>query len=254
MIEFFQEIFNSYASFFSLEAIKQVVSDPTNWTIIGSLIILEGLLSADNALVLAVMVKHLPEKQKKKALFYGILGAYVFRFIAIGLGVILIKITWVKILGGAYLLWLAISHFIKKHSEKKVKNKKMGFWRTVLAVELMDIAFSIDSVIAAFGVSSEIWVIFIGGMLGVLMMRGIAQVFLALIERIPELETAAFVLIAIIGLKMLAAATLGIHVEEGLFFGILLAVFAVTFIIHYVRRSGKQAEVRSNTEGTELGE
>ena len=72
------------------------------------------------------------------------------------------------------------------------------FWGTVVAVELMDIAFSVDSVLAAFGVSEQVWVLLVGGMLGVLMMRGVAGVFLKLIDRVPELETSAYILILII--------------------------------------------------------
>lgn len=75
------------------------------------------------------------------------------------------------------------------------------FWGTVAMVELMDIAFSVDSVLAAFGVSNEVWILLLGGMLGILMMRGIAGVFLKLLERIPELETTAYILILIIAAK-----------------------------------------------------
>ncbi|MBP0726697.1 TerC family protein [Bacillus sp. RG28] len=236
-MNFIHDLINSYGSFFSFDAIKEVVTNPASWGVIGTLVILEGLLSADNALVLAVMVRHLPKTQQKKALFYGLLGAYLFRFLAIGLGVFLVKITWVKVLGGAYLLWLSISHFVKKSSDdEEVQNKAMSFWRTVLAVELMDIAFSLDSVIAAFGVSDKVWVLFIGGMLGVLMMRSVAQLFLALIERIPEFEATAFVLIAIIGLKMIAASLFGFHINELVFFGILIAVFLATFVVHAVKK------------------
>lgn len=248
MAEFFQELINSYATFFSLEAIQEVLTNPASWGIIGSLIILEGLLSADNALVLAVMVKHLPPKQQKKALFYGILGAYLFRFLAIGIGVILVKIVWIKVAGGLYLLWLSIQYFLKRGSEdddQEVKNKKMGFWKTILAVELMDIAFSIDSVIAAFGISEQIWVLFLGGILGVLMMRGVAQLFLALIERVPEFETTAFVLIALIGLKMIVAGLLDFHMNELVFFSLLIVVFLGTFVVHGLKkkRADKQSEI-----------
>jgi len=245
-MHFIHQLINSYASFFSFDAIKEVVTNPASWGIVGTLVILEGLLSADNALVLAVMVRHLPKKQQKKALFYGLLGAYAFRFLAIGLGVFLIKITWIKVLGGAYLLWLSISHFVKKSGDDEVENKPMGFWRTVLAVELMDIAFSLDSVIAAFGVSDKVWVLFIGGMLGVLMMRSVAQLFLALIERIPEFEATAFVLIAIIGLKMIAASLFGFHISEIVFFGILIAVFLATFIVHAVKKKSSEDQDTSN--------
>lgn len=235
---------------------SQVFTDPANLGIVATLVILEGLLSADNALVLAVMVKHLPKEQQKRALFYGIIGAYIFRFIAIGVGVYLVQITWIKVAGGLYLLWIALSNlfhlefklarvgniplipYIGKKGggeESEVQNKGLSFWRTVLAVEIMDIAFSIDSVLAAFGVSEEVWVLFLGGILGVLMMRGVAQVFLKLIDKFPELEKAAFILIIVIGVKMIAGAY-GFHVSHTVFFGLIIAVFAGTLIYGAMRR------------------
>ncbi|HJF31035.1 MAG TPA: DUF475 domain-containing protein [Sporosarcina psychrophila] len=237
-------IIDTYAAFFDWDMWVQVLSDPVSWGLIGTLVILEGLLSADNALVLAVMVKHLPEKQRKKALFYGLLGAYIFRFIAIGVGVFLIKLWWVKALGAAYLAWLAIKYFIDKSKEAGNDEEIAGmktegilirlfgtFWGTIAAVEIMDIAFSVDSVLAAFGVSEQIWVLLLGGMLGVLMMRGIAGVFLKLIDKVPELETAAYVLIMLIAIKM-GLSVVGYDVHHYVFFIILIITFLATFVIH----------------------
>lgn len=257
MVDFFQNIMANFGEFFHWDNLSQVISSPSTWGIILTLVILEGLLSADNALVLAVMVKHLPKKEQKKALFYGIIGAYIFRFIAIGVGVYLVKITWIKVAGGLYLLWIALSNlfslefklarvggiplipYIGKKSteehEEGVKNKGLGFWRTVLAVEVMDIAFSIDSVLAAFGVSEEVWVLFLGGILGVLMMRGVAQVFLTLIDKFPELEKAAFILIILIAVKMIAGA-FGFEVPHAVFFGLLIAIFGGTLIYSSIRK------------------
>jgi predicted tellurium resistance membrane protein TerC len=257
-VEFFDSMMNTFASFFSWENLSTVLSDPTNWSIIFTLVLLEGLLSADNALVLAVMVKHLPRKEQKRALFYGLLGAYVFRFLAIGFGVALVQITWVKVAGGIYLLWIACSNLFdlefklarvgnvplipyigkkRKADEEneEVKTKNYGFWRTVVAVEIMDIAFSIDSVLAAFGVSEEVWVLFLGGILGVLMMRGVAQVFLKLIDKFPELEKAAFILIIIIGLKMIAGSY-GFHISHLWFFSLIIGVFGGTIILSALRK------------------
>ncbi|WP_045524172.1 TerC family protein [Neobacillus niacini] len=242
-------IIETYSLFFDWQHWVEVLSNPVNWGLIATLVILEGLLSADNALVLAVMVKHLPPEQRKRALFYGLLGAYIFRFIAIGIGVYLIKFTVVKVLGAAYLAWLAIKYFIDKRKASQVEegeehgiNQKgllirlFGtFWGTVAAVELMDIAFSVDSVLAAFGISNEVWVLLLGGMLGVLMMRGVAGVFLALIDRIPELETSAYILILLISAKMFAGV-FGIHVSHITFFVILLLVFGATFIVHFMNK------------------
>ncbi|MFD0824246.1 TerC family protein [Neobacillus sp. M.A.Huq-85] len=235
-MEFLQELINHFSPFLSLEAAAKIISDPASWGVIGTLVVLEGLLSADNAIVLAVMVKHLPKNQRKKALFYGIFGAYFFRIFAIGLGVTLINIAWIKIICGHYLLWIVFQNFInKKEEEGEVHARKMGFWRTVLTVELMDIAFSFDSIIAAFGVSNQVWVLFLGGVLGILMMRGVAQVFLALIEKVPELETTAFILIAIIGVKMIASV-FGFHLDQIVFFSTLVALFLGTFIVHFFRK------------------
>lgn len=244
-MSFLQGILHTYAEFFEWDMWVKVLTDPVSWGLIGTLIILEGLLSSDNALVLAIMVKHLPKKKRKKALFYGLFGAYTFRFIAIGLGVYLIKLWWIKIIGAGYLAWLSIKYFIDKSKdgdEDEAEGIEKGsmlirlfgtFWGTVATVELMDIAFSVDSVLAAFGVSNEVWILFLGGVLGVLMMRGVAGIFLTLIERVPELETTAYVLIAIISIKMF----LGVfHYEMNpiYFFIILLFTFGATFIVHYI--------------------
>lgn len=238
--DFFRSISENYGHFFSWHDIVGTLSDPVSWGIIGSLILLEGLLSADNALVLAVMVKHLPKEQQRKALFYGILGAYLFRFLAIGLGTFLIKFTLVKVLGALYLFYIAYKGLFKGGGEEgETENKGTSFWRTVLLVELMDIAFSIDSVVAAFGLSNEVWVLFLGGILGVLMMRGVAQVFLKLIAKYPELEQTAFLLIALIAGKMLAGA-FGYEMSHVLFFGILIVVFVGTIVYSSSKR--KKAE------------
>ncbi|MCU5341479.1 TerC family protein [Bacillus cereus] len=248
-----QGILDTYAQFFDLDMWIKVLQDPVSWGLIGTLVVLEGLLSADNALVLAVMVKHLPEEKRKKALFYGLIGAYVFRFIAIGIGMFLIKLWWVKLLGALYLAWLSVKYFIDKRkgaSEEEAHGMNQNsilfrmfgvFWGTVAMVELMDIAFSVDSVLAAFGVSNEVWILLLGGMLGILMMRGIAGVFLKLLERIPELETTAYILILIIASKMLLSL-INIHISHTLFFIILVVAFGATFILHYMKNSGQAKE------------
>jgi YkoY family integral membrane protein len=247
MSDFFQSFVDNFLNFFSWDVLSATLTDPVNWGIIGTLVLLEGLLSADNALVLAVMVKHLPKEQQKKALFYGLLGAYIFRFIAIGVGTFLVQITWIKVLGGAYLLWIAYSNlFMKKHGEDgEVQNKGLSFWRTVIAVEIMDIAFSVDSVLAAFGVSDKVWVLFMGGILGVLMMRGVAQVFLKLIDKIPELEKTAFILIIVIGLKMIAGA-FGFHISHVVFFSVIIVLFGGTIILSMLRKKDKSTSVKES--------
>ncbi|MGE6376378.1 TerC family protein [Peribacillus muralis] len=252
MSEFLNNIIQTYAQFFDWHMWTEVLSDPVSWGLIGTLVLMEGLLSADNALVLAVMVRHLPVKQRKKALFYGLLGAYAFRFVAIGIGVFLIKLWWVKVIGAAYLGWLSYKYFRNKRkrragdgeeanegmSKNSVLIRMFGmFWGTVASVELMDIAFSVDSVLAAFGVSEKVWVLLTGGMIGVLMMRGVAGIFLKLIDKVPQLETAAYVLIGFISIKMLIAVV-GIEIPPTIFFAFILLIFSTTIVYHF--KNGKK--------------
>lgn len=206
------------------------VFSPENLLIVLSLIVLEGVLSTDNALVLAMMVRHLPEKQQKKALVYGIWGAYLFRFAAITIGLSIIKIWWVKLVGALYLLSLAWK-FFAGDEEFEYLDCTRGFWGTVAAVECMDVAFSFDSILAAFGVSGSAWVLFIGGCIGVLCMRLVADVFIRLLNKIPEFETVAYILIATIGLKMVAEV-LGFHFSQMTFVVLMVAQFVQAYFIN----------------------
>lgn len=173
--------------------------------VVGTLVLLEGLLSADNALVLAVLVRHLPAQQRKKALRYGILGAFVFRLLALLLVTWLIHAWYFRVLGAGYLIFISVRHFWAIHKSLKSEEKaikKMGFWKTVLVVELTDIAFSIDSILAAVALSNKLWIIYLGGILGIIAMRLVAGGFLKLLDRFPGLENGAYLLVGWIGIKL----------------------------------------------------
>lgn len=173
---------------------------------IGVLILLEGILSIDNALVLAVLARSLPVKDQRRALSYGLLGAILFRVSVIGLATYLMKWVWVKFIGGGYLLFVGLSHLLKPVSEEahleKQKKKKRSFWMTVLIIELTDIAFALDSILAAVALTPKYWLIVIGGTIGLIMMRFSAALFIKLLERFPSFERTAYILVTWIGLKV----------------------------------------------------
>jgi YkoY family integral membrane protein len=186
--------------------------------IILNLIIIESLLSVDNAAVLATMVLDLPPEQRNRALKYGIIGAYVFRGICLLLASWLVKIWFLKPLGGLYLLWLAIDYFKSKNKDEAEaidKNESWlyrstvgvigTFWSTVALVEVMDLAFSIDNVFAAVAFTDHMPLIYIGVFIGILAMRFVAQAFVRLMEKFPFLETIAFLVIGVLGLKLLSS-------------------------------------------------
>lgn len=186
------------------------------------LIGLEGLLAADNALVLAIMVKHLPEKQRKKALFYGLAGAFVLRFGSLFIISFLVDVWQVQAIGAIYLLFISLKHlydrFFGKKVEEEEKGSGSGFWMTVLKVEIADLAFAVDSILAAvalaialtptgwFTVGSldggQFMVIFAGGMIGIIIMRFAANIFVDLLNKRPALEVAAFIIVGWVGIKL----------------------------------------------------
>ncbi len=184
----------------------------------GTFVILEGLLSFDNALALAATVTSRLSNplDQKHALRWGIWGAYIFRTLIIFVGITLMKIEWVKAVAAGYLIWLAVSELWPK-SEKEDDVEKLPdphekgisrffklspLWSTIVAVELMDIMFSIDSIGVAFAISNEPWILVAGAMLGILMMRFAATVFIKLIDRFPVLVKTAFILVGLAGLNM----------------------------------------------------
>jgi YkoY family integral membrane protein len=222
--------------------------------VIALLILLEGVLSIDNALVLGLLAKRLPKEQRSRALTYGLVGAFVFRILAIGTATFLLRWRWVKLLGGGYLVYVALKHLLfERHEddgeihlsaehEPTLLHERTGapltpeeeeaeieqraplpmrhrrsqaakFWPTVAVIELTDIAFAVDSILAAIAlvgaaknpdaVHPKLWVIITGGMLGVILMRFAAVIFFRLLERFPRFSTAAYLLVAVIGGKLL---------------------------------------------------
>jgi YkoY family integral membrane protein len=228
--------------------------DPQDFATVLLLVVLEGVLSIDNALVLALLAKRVPKHLQARALTYGLVGAFLFRFIAIGTAAYLLRWRIVKVLGGGYLIWVAVKHFFdqrkgkeKEHltvgpdqqpmvvdettgrelsreeQEQELKSRTIlpvettryaGFWSTVLMIELTDIAFAVDSILAAIAVVGsapaghvgphpKFWVVLTGGVLGVILMRVAATLFIKLLERFPRFETSAYMLVFVIGAKLL---------------------------------------------------
>jgi predicted tellurium resistance membrane protein TerC len=247
--------------------------ESSDLVVVGLLVVLEGLLSIDNALVLGMLAKRLPKHMRSRALSYGLIGAFVFRVIAILLSAYLLQWTFVKFLGGAYLVFIAAKHLFWENTDGNeervvldeegqpslvdaVTGERLGverenieieqrvpiasqlvteepiaqesttsgrnenavcdvssrnqamFWRTVLVIELTDIAFAVDSILAAMALAGssqdKLWVVVTGGILGVILMRFAASMFVRLLEKYPRFETSAYLLVVVIGMKLLA--------------------------------------------------
>jgi len=228
---------------------------------VGLLVILEGLLSADNALVVAVMILGLPRRQQKMALRYGLLGAFAFRIVATLLAVYLIRLAWVKLLGGLYLVYLTYQHFFQSgDAEQRSKPRPAkpwvglsAFWGTILKVELVNVAFSVDSILVAVAISSKTWVVLTGGLLGIVAMRIVISQLLVIVRRYPTLVDGAFVIIALVGAKLLieyASAMNWIHYEMPKWLS--LGLIAITFLIAYLQARRKGPVDDADDEATAL--
>jgi YkoY family integral membrane protein len=216
---------------------------------IGLLVVLEGLLSADNALVMAIMVLGLPRREHKAALRYGLIGGFAFRVVATLLAVYLISIAWVKLVGGLYLLYLTYSHFFGQPEggdrRRPPKAKPMlglsPFWATVVRVEVINLAFSIDSILVAVAMSPKRWVVISGGILGIVAMRLVVGQLLRLVQRYPALVDGAFVIIAWVGIKLCieylhAAHYVGFEIPQWLSLGLIVVIFTAAFV--YAKMQG----------------
>lgn len=199
------------------------------------LVAMEGLLSADNALVLAVMVRPLSPKLRSKALFYGLVGAVVLRFTALFFVSFLANIWQAQAAGALYLIYVGLHNLYKYKKEKageeesaeeklpdrepeQYLHSRKDFWLTVVKVEFTDIAFAVDSILAAVAIAislpptgwghiggmdaGEFILVLCGGLCGVVLMRFAATIFVKLLDKRPKLEVAAFLLVTWVGIKL----------------------------------------------------
>ena len=217
---------------------------PADFITIALLVALEGMLSVDNAMVLAVLVLGLPQhRQRRNALRYGMVGAFVFRGVATALAIYLIRLLWVKLVGATYLLYLVYRHFggDQTAEERRAPREAKAwiglppFWATVVKVELTDLVFAIDSILVGVAMSPKIWVVITGGFLGIVMMRLLIGQLLSIVERYPPLVDGAFVIISWVGAKLLveflhANGYIGLEIPTWFSLVLIVIIFSVAFV------------------------
>src|SRR5215212_6330255 len=236
-------------------------------TIILQLIFLECILSIDNAAVLGAMVTPLPNDrpvpwpqslrgalskldrllgpQRQAALKVGLIGAYAGRILMLFLASVIIQNVWMHILGAVYLIYLAIRHFGETYRHGKdlddeiditaIRPARANFWNVVVTIELADLAFSLDNVIAAVSLSSHLWIVIIGVAIGIVMMRFAAQIFARMIAWEPALEHAAYLLLFAIGGELLLEYFLDFDLTEWAQFGISIGIIMLVVLFARVK-------------------
>jgi len=175
--------------------------------ILGVLILLEAILSADNAIALAAIVRSLPDpKQEEWALRYGLIGAFVLRVVLIFTATWVIKYWQFELAGSVYLLWLSGKFFLEKsqagHDAQHPVRMADKLWQVVALVSLTDLAFSLDSVTAAVAVAQETWLVLIGGVAGIITLRFLAGLFIKWLAEFTHLESAGYLIVLLVGLRL----------------------------------------------------
>ncbi|HMN12163.1 MAG TPA: hypothetical protein PKD55_07555 [Bellilinea sp.] len=229
--------------------------------IILQVIFLEGVLSIDNAAILSSMVSHLPDHapvpwpawlrrfekplnklfgfQRSAALRVGLFGAYAGRALMLLIVSFIIQNPWLKLIGGLYLIRLAVEDLSKHGTGTEADNnplpsKSLGFWAVVLNLNLMDMAFSLDNVVAVVSLSDHLYIIMFGVAVGILVMRFAAEIFTKVIIKVPILQTAAYILVFNIGVELLLEEAGIYEFSDLLKFAISIGTLAICLLYYYL--------------------
>lgn len=170
------------------------------------LVLLEAVLSADNAIALAAIAKSVkdPESQRQ-ALNIGLVGAYVLRIALIFAATWVIKYWQFELLGAIYLLWLVFNYFYSSQNEDD-EQKSLGLksvWQIIPTIAITDLAFSLDSVTSAIAITEDTWLIVAGGTIGIVILRFLAGLFIRWLQEYTYLEDAGFITVGFVGLRLL---------------------------------------------------
>lgn len=171
------------------------------------LIVLEAVLSADNAIALAAIARSVkdPESQRQ-ALNIGLVGAYILRIILIIAATWVIKYWQFELLGALYLLWLVFNYFVLSDDDDEDEHRSLGFksvWQVIPTIAITDLAFSLDSVTSAIAITEDTWLIIAGGTIGIVILRFLAGLFIRWLEEYTYLEDAGFITVGFVGLRLL---------------------------------------------------
>lgn len=177
---------------------------------LASLALLEAVLSADNAVAIAALVRDLePVDQRQRALNWGLTAAFGLRALMVVFAVWVVRFPQVQVIGGLYLIWLAIRHFQEQLNAADqvtdhLSRAGLSFAGVVALVAVTDLAFSLDSVTAAIAVTDRLWFVIAGGAMGVAMLRFLTVWVLLWMERFVHLQNAAYLTVLTVGLRLVA--------------------------------------------------
>ncbi|MFO7629821.1 MAG: hypothetical protein R6W06_09980 [Prochlorococcaceae cyanobacterium] len=208
----------------SIESLSPLISSADQWSevlvILPLLVALEAVLSADNAIALAAISRRLHDPaRQRQALNFGLALALVFRLLLVLAARWVLNFWPLQLAASAYLLWLCGRHLLHLDEPEQVAPISQGasdgavaatatpaapaLLPIVATLALTDLAFSLDSVAAAVAVSDRLWLVMAGGVIGVIALRLTAELFIRLLGVFLHLETAGYLAVGLVGLRLL---------------------------------------------------
>jgi YkoY family integral membrane protein len=215
------------------------------------LVAMEAVLSADNAIALAALTRTLQHPTlERSALNIGLGLAYVFRLLLIAGATWIIQFWQFELAGALYLLWLAWRYFTAEQSDNSNLTQARSLWQIIPLIALTDLAFSLDSVTTAIAISQELWLIVLGGTIGIIALRFLAGLFIRWLQEFTHLEDAGYLAVALVGLRLLLRVVSPDSVPpEWVMVSLIAMVFAWGFshrIQKPLRESPNAAETSEN--------
>jgi YjbE family integral membrane protein len=164
-------------------------SSPQFWVALMQIIAIDIMLGGDNAVVIALACRRLPEHQRNKGIFWGVFGAISARAVFLFFAVTLLTIPYLKIVGALLLLWIGVKLILPEDHGEDAEGKIQGgttLWSAVKTVVIADVVMSLDNVIAVAAASKDSWTL---AVLGVLISIPIvvwgSKIVLKLMDRFP---------------------------------------------------------------------
>jgi predicted tellurium resistance membrane protein TerC len=236
------------------------MNDPAAWVALGTLVVMEVVLGIDNLLFISILTNKLPPEHQQRARRIGIALALVLRLALLSLVTIIVQLTepvfsvfgqdfsWRDIIllgGGLFLVWKATKEIhhsvdVEDHKDTMMGKVTITFAGAIFQILLLDLVFSIDSIITAVGMTDEIAIMVIAVVTAVAVMLLAAEPLSRFINNNPTIVMLALSFLLMIGMTLIAEG-LGFHVPKGYIYAAMAFSALVEALNMLVRRRKKKA-------------
>ncbi|MFC5385646.1 TerC family protein [Aquamicrobium segne] len=241
------------------------LNNPTAWVALLTLVVLEIVLGIDNLIFISILTNKLPPKHRAKARTLGIGAALIMRLLLLATISYIVKLTnplfvlfdhpfsWRDIIlmtGGLFLVWKAtreIHHSVDPDADKSQMIKhsvELSLGGAIFQILLLDLVFSIDSIITAVGMTDEIAIMYIAVIVAVGVMLIAVNPLSAFIEKNPTIVMLALGFLLMIGMTLLADG-MGFHVPKGYIY----AAMGFSAMVEGLNMLARQRKARTRKRG-----